>query len=533
MDWAAEQGRMLAMLGVTPGWQRLVELGAADDEIAGAVLEAAARLAAGVLIEAGDEGDRIGARVEGGQVVLPPSYAGAWREVAAGGWIGLDLPEEQGGAGLPVALQAASEALFDAAAPAFYMAPGAARSAAHLLARHGGPALADWVPALIAGERAATICISEPGAGSDVGRISTRAAREDGVWRVTGQKIWISFGEHDLAPVIGHCLLARTSDAPGTRGLSLFLVPARRGEAGVSLMRIEEKLGLHGSPTCALAFDGAEAELIGEEGRGLPQLFAMIERMRLQTGVQGLGIAARAAGIAEAYAQERRQGGPADAPPVPIATHPDVQRQLARLRAEVELMRAAVLELAVQLDLAGHAPEAEEREEAAALAAFLMPLIKTFGAETGFDGPHRAIQLLGGAGYTQDWPLERMLRDARVLAIYEGTSGMQAIDFTERRLVRGREGLAAFLARAEAPGFAELAEEVAAAPEAARLAAADAVMRAGWVAVTGWLAVRIEAVDPASAATLRRALPERFALHAAEARAALAAQALDPAAAFA
>ncbi|NDV00946.1 acyl-CoA dehydrogenase family protein [Pseudoroseicyclus tamaricis] len=521
MDWAGAERRSLAMLGVTPGWQRLCALGAVDDETAGAVLDAAGRLAAEMLAPVGEASDREGARVEGGHVVLPEGFGGAWAAMAEGGWIGLDLPEEVGGAGLPVALQAAAESLFDAAAPAFGMAPGAARSAGHLLAAHGGEALAEWVPALISGERAATICISEPGAGSDVGRIATKAVRDGDGWRVTGQKIWISFGDHDLAPVIGHCLLARTSEAPGTRGLSLFLVPARRGEAGVSLLRIEEKMGLHGSPTCALAFDGAEAQLIGEEGRGLAQLFAMIELMRLQTGVQGLGLAMAAADIAEAYAEERRQGGDPAAPPVPIAGHPDVARQLRELRARTELLRAAVFELAVQIDLAQRAPEAAEREEAAALAAFLMPLVKTFGAETGFDVPHRAIQVLGGAGYTRDWPLERMLRDARVLAIYEGTSGMQAIDFTERRLVRDRRGLDVFVAQAGAEAFAGLAGEVAAAPEAARLAAADAVMRAGWAAVTGWLAERIAAVDPASAETLRRALPQRFALHAAEARAAL------------
>ncbi|WP_373353612.1 acyl-CoA dehydrogenase family protein [Pseudoroseicyclus sp. CXY001] len=514
--------RLLAMLGVTPGWRRLCALGHVDDEVAGEVLAAAGRLARGVLRPIAEASDRVGARVEDGRVVLPEGFAGAWAEVAGGGWIGLDLPEALGGSGLPVALQAAAESLFDAEAPAFLMAPGAARSAAHLLAQHGGEGLADWVPALIAGERAATICISEPGAGSDVGRIATKATREGGAWRVTGQKIWISFGDHDLAPIIGHCLLARTSDAPGTRGLSLFLVPARRGAPGVTLLRIEEKLGLHGSPTCALAFDGAEARLIGEEGRGLPQLFAMIELMRLQTGVQGLGLATAAAELAEAYAAERRQGGDPAAPPVPIATHPDVARQLGQLRAETELLRAAVLELACQIDLAARAPEPEERAEAQALAAFLMPLVKTFGAETGFDAPHRAIQVLGGAGYTRDYPLERMLRDARVLAIYEGTSGMQAIDFLERRVVRGQAGLAAFLARAEAPRFAALAERIAAAPEPARLAAADAFLRAGWCAVTGWLAGRIEAIDPASARILRRALPERFALHAAEVEAALA-----------
>ncbi|SFP39968.1 acyl-CoA dehydrogenase family protein [Tranquillimonas alkanivorans] len=521
--------RTLAMLAATPGWHRLQELRQdLDDELATAVLDGARRLSDEVLAPLDDAVDREGCRVENGRVKVPAGYHAAWRAFAEGGWIGLDTDSRFGGAGLPLVVQAAATQLFDRACPAFNMGAGATRSAAVLLAERASPELAqDWVPALVAGERAATICISEPGAGSDVGRIRTRAVRDGDRWKISGQKIWISFGDHDLTPRICHCLLARSSDAPGTRGLSLFLVPnaAEDGRAnGVSVQRIEKKMGLHGSPTCVLEFEDAEGELIGDEGRGLSQLFTMIELMRLQVGCQGLGIASRACAVAESYASERLQGGDPSETPVPIATHPDVRRQLAAMRGRTELLRAAVLELAVTLDLA----RAGE-EDAAARAAWILPLVKTFGAETGFGVADAGIQVLGGAGYTKEWPLERALRDARVMAIYEGTTGMQGIDFLERRLVRDRAGFNAFLtaARAAQPQgdprsrtaeevidrLERLAERLRACPDAqARLGAADAWLRAGWIGVAAWLWPRLG--DDAAPVLL--ALPERLAVLEAE-----------------
>ncbi|SDY60810.1 acyl-CoA dehydrogenase family protein [Citreimonas salinaria] len=521
--------RTLAMLAATPGWHRLRELRPdLDDEIAAAVLDGARRLADEVLAPLDDAADREGCRIEAGRVKVPAAYHAAWRAFAEGGWIGLDTDPRFDGAGLPLILQAAATQLFDRACPAFNMGTGATRSAAVLLAERASPEIAqDWVPALVAGERAATICISEAGAGSDVGRIRTRARLEDGRWRISGQKIWISFGDHDLTTRIGHCLLARTSDAPGTRGLSLFLVPNAVGDGrrnGVSVQRIEEKMGLHGSPTCVLDFDEAEGDLIGEEGRGLSQLFTMIELMRLQVGCQGLGIASRACDVAARYADERLQGGDPSAPPVPLAAHPDVRRQLSAMRGRTELLRAAVLELAARLDLA-RAGEGD----AAALASWMLPLVKTFGAETGFDVANAGIQVLGGAGYTKEWPLERALRDARVMAIYEGTTGMQGIDFLERRLVRDRDGFDAFLvtaraaqpqvgARARAAGdvldrLERLADRLSACPDAqSRLAAADAWLRAGWLGIAAWLWPRIG--DDAAPVLL--ALPSRLAVLEAE-----------------
>lgn len=511
----AEQTRLLDALRAAPGWARLCALrGDLDTSDVAAVLRAMGTLADTILAPCDAVADAQGCHMESGRVRVPDCYHGAWRAWSEGGWTGLDLSPEYGGSGLPIVVQAMTGVLADRAGIAFNMATGASRSAAILLAEYAPREVArDWVTALIAGERAATICMSEPQAGSDVGRIRTRAVAEGDHWRVTGQKCWISFGDHDLAPVIGHCLLARTGDAPGGRGLSLFFVPSVWDGApnGIEVMGIEHKLGLHGSPTCQLAFGGAKAILLGVPERGLPQLFTMIEMMRLQVGGQGLGAAVRALDVAEAYGAERRQGGNPAEDPVPIDSHPDVRRQLAVMRGQAGLLRAAVIELALAMDLSRIDAEATD---AAAWCAFLLPLVKAFGSETGFDCAHRGIQVLGGAGYTRDWPLERTLRDARVQSVYEGTTGMQGIDFLERRLVRDPAAFDAFARRATGPvgrAFVALGQDLAKAPLEARLAVADDWLRAGWLALAEWLGPRF-AADEANALAQ---LPERFAVHAA------------------
>lgn len=524
MSYASQVERTLAILALTPGWQQLKGLRPdCDDETAQAILEAAADFAEGVLAPLDPVGDRTGARFAEGRVTLPQGFADGFAQFAQSGWLGMDVAEKFGGQGLPLALQAACAPLFDRACTSLMMAATSTRAAAHLLGRIADPDIAaQWIPNLVSGQWAATICISEPDAGSDVGRLRTRAEMRDGQWTITGQKIWISFGDHDLAERIGHCVLARTNDESGTRGLSLFLVPDTidGGGNGVVIERIEEKLGLHGSPTCAMRFEAARGILLGEEGRGLSQLFAMIEVMRLATGCQGLGLASAAADIAESYAGERRQGGAPDQPPVAIDQHPDVRRQLSEIRSATEILRAAVLELATAMDITHIQTDAGLGD----FTGWLLPLIKNFGAEVGFDVPHRAIQVLGGAGYTQEWPLERHLRDARVMSIYEGTTGMQALDFLTRRLWRDEgKGLDLFLARARAEAaesrtvlsllddFETLSAHMAAMhanPDAA-LYRADAYMRAAWAAVSAWLAHRIG---------LTGTLPElsaRFAYHAA------------------
>jgi hypothetical protein len=518
MSFTDQASRTIAMLALTPGWARLQTLRTdCDDAIVAIVLEAAAGFAETVLAPLNPVGDRIGAQVVDGRVRLPPGFVEGFRQFAEAGWLGLDAPGQFGGQDLPLTLQAACGPLFDRGCMALMMAAGSTRGAIHLLAATADATIAaEWGPRLVSGEWAATICISEPEAGSDLGRIRTRAVQRDDHWLVTGQKIWISFGDHDAASRIGHCLLARTNDQPGTRGLSLFLVPDHNdGVAnGVAVERIEEKLGLHGSPTCAMRFRDARATLLGAEGRGVAQLFAMIEPMRLHTGSQGLGLASAAADIAEDYAGQRRQGGRPDQPPPPIASHPDIRRQLHDIRSRTEILRAAILELATAMDLARLDPDGGLAD----FTGWMLPLIKTFGAETGFDTAHAAIQVMGGAGYVRDCPLEHYLRDARVMALYEGTTGMQALDFLTRRLWRDagrgqgtflqqarREISAGMLARPdEARTVTEVLDSfealsarmmaMQADPDAA-LYRADSYMRAGWAAVSAWMAFRIGAYE--------------------------------------
>jgi alkylation response protein AidB-like acyl-CoA dehydrogenase len=526
VSFADQAERTLVMLGQTPGWRRIQTLRPdCDDALAKMMLDAAAGFAETTLEPLNAPGDRIGAQIVDGHVHLPPGHVEGFRQFAEAGWLGMDVPSSSGGQDVPLTLQAACDPLFQRGCMALMMLAGSSRGALHLLAASADRAVQEeWGQRLVSGEWAATICISEADAGSDVGRIRTRAVLRNGEWRVTGQKIWISFGDHDASERIGHCLLARTSDAPGTRGLSLFLVPDRIEGVrnGVTLERIEEKLGLHASPTCALRFQDARAILIGDAERGLSHLFAMIEPMRLLTGCQGLGLASAAVDLAEDYALQRRQGGMPDQPPPPIASHPDVRRQLNEMRARTEILRAAVLELATALDLARYEKDAGHDH----FASWLLPLIKTFGAETGFDTAHGAIQVFGGAGYTRDFPLEQYLRDARVMAVYEGTTGMQAMDFLTRRLWRDRgQGLDVFLRTARAEVEAGMASRTGAAVRAGEaldrferlsrhmmamqsdldeaLYRADAYMRAGWAAVSAWLAFRVgqnEAIDQCIAA---------------------------------
>ncbi|MDP9056201.1 MAG: acyl-CoA dehydrogenase family protein [Pseudomonadota bacterium] len=424
----------------------------ATPETTVAILAEAVRFGDGVLAPLNVSMDGVGAVLQAGRVRTAPGHRQAWAEFVAAGWPSLDHSVSYGGQQLPLALGALVQEQFDRACPAFGMLPVPQRSAARLIAAFGDPSqMAEWLAGLAAGTIGATICMSESGAGSDALQIGTRARQDQaGVWRVTGEKCWISFGDHDLTDRILHCVLAR-SEAPGDAPqISLFLVEggAAQPEA-VILRRIEAKLGLHGSPTCSLGFEGARGQLLGTPGRGLQQMFVMITQMRLAVGSLGLGIAAGCTDTALAYAQERRQGGPIGHP-VPISTHRDVQRQLMEMVSRTEILRGVLVNTANQADIALHATDPAIRADAAALTQWLLPIVKTMGAETGFDTASAALQVLGGAGYARDWPIEQALRDSRVLAVFEGTSGIQALDLVHRRVLRDSTGLQAFLGVARA-----------------------------------------------------------------------------------
>lgn len=502
---------ILGLMGATPGCLERIEAAGLDRTDLSQILDEAGRLADAILVPLGASADSEGCALVNGRMAVPKGYAAAYRRLGADGWIAPDLAADVGGQGLPLAVQAAANLSFEGAATAFMMAAGSSRAAAHLLSEAAPKLAAVWAPKLASGEWTATICISEPDAGSDVGRIRTRAVPDGDGWQIDGTKCWISFGDHDFADRIGHLLLARTGMAEeGTRGLSLFLVPnlAEGGAGnGVFVERIEEKLGLHGSPTCVLRFEAARGVMVGAPGRGLPTLFGMIELMRLQVAGQGAGIALRAAAVAKAYAADRRQGGPADRPPVPIASHADVQRQLRALDIRAAILVALVLEVASALD------EARAGDgDAAARAAFLLPLAKTFGGEMAFEAASGALQVLGGAGYTREWPVERYLRDARILTIYEGTTGMQAQDFLFRRLIRDRgAGLKAFVDRFRAERqdaapsefhpiagslearFRRLSAHLATLEPELLRGLTDVYLRAGWSFVSSILCLRLTA----------------------------------------
>jgi alkylation response protein AidB-like acyl-CoA dehydrogenase len=503
----------------------------ASTETASAILQQAARFAEERLAPLNETMDRIGARFDGSSVKTAPAHADTWAAFVEDQWPSLDHSIEHGGQQLPLSLTLAAQELFDRSCPAFGMMITPQRSAARLIEAFGDEAQRQaWLPGLAAGRIGATICISESGAGSDLAQMRTRAFQDpQHQWRITGEKCWISFGHHDLTERILHCVLARSDPAQSpSPEISLFLV-----EAGpdVSVRRIEEKLGLHGSPTCALGFENAAATLLGTRGRGLQQMFVMISQMRLSVGIMGLGIASGCLDTALKYAEERRQGGKPGAP-VPIVQHLDVQRQLFEMVARVEVLRGLVLSTANLADIARYETDPSLRQSTVALVQWLLPVVKTFGAEAAFDTASEAIQVLGGAGYTRDWPIEQALRDARVLAVFEGTSGIQALDLAHRRVVRDDSGLAAFLQRARAAHddarlgrcldlLESAAAEIRAMDSGDIDASASAFLHLAILAAGGWIAGRCLRLQTDTPARLRmRAAAEYWLDHCPE-RAAL------------
>ncbi|MBF9030019.1 acyl-CoA dehydrogenase [Rhodobacterales bacterium HKCCE3408] len=409
--------RHVAGAGRVPDW---------DDETAEEVLGHFASFAEGVLAPLNAVGDRQGARLENGRVRMPDGFAQAYRQLADGGWQGLTAPEEFGGMGLSPLIAAGVSEIFTGANHALEMVCGLVPGAIATLLRFGTEAQqAEWIPKLASGEVLSTMCLTEPGAGSDLSRIRCKAVPDGDGWRLDGQKIFISGGDQDMSDGILHLVLARSGPPDsGLKGLSLFLT---RPGPGVSVTRIEEKLGIHASPTCQMEFDGAPAELIGEEGGGLQAMFTQMNHARIDVALQGVAHASRAWQIASAYAADRGQGRRADGSPAVLSDHADVRRMLDEQRHLAMGMRALCHIAAVALET-GDAPD---------LVEFLTPLCKVLGSEAGIRAADLGIQILGGYGYLEEYGIAQVWRDARITAIYEGANGIHERSLATRGLRPG------------------------------------------------------------------------------------------------
>jgi alkylation response protein AidB-like acyl-CoA dehydrogenase len=449
-DYSPALADSLFVLDQVLDWQQLFalpEFAHADAELATAVLSEGARFVSEVIAPLNARGDEQGSVLCDGKVVSPAGFRDAYRKFAAAGWAGLDLPEKYGGQNLPLTVQVTFAEMLNGACLSFSMLPLMLRAASWLLIEHGPRELVERiVPRLAEGSWGATICITESQAGSDVGRIRTRAVpQDDGSYRLTGTKIFISYGDHDFTEQIIHMVLARTPGAPpGTQGISLFVVPKLQFESpapnGVAVSHVEKKMGLKASPTCVLELEKAVGYRIGAEHCGLQCMFTMVNLMRLEVSIQGPAVAGAATQKALNYAVERRQGGSADAPPLAIIEHADVRRMLFLMRSRTEAMRALIYETALNLDLARAASTDEERVHARRLAEFLLPVCKACGSETGFEVANLAVQVFGGYGYVADSGVEQLARDVRVAAIYEGSNGIQALDLVMRKVLKDAGG---------------------------------------------------------------------------------------------
>jgi alkylation response protein AidB-like acyl-CoA dehydrogenase len=418
-----------------------------DADLAAAVLEEAGRMCADRLHPLNRHGDEEGSRLVDGLVKTPEGFAEAWRDFAAAGWASLSASLDHGGQGLPFILQLWLDEMLSAANLSFGLFPGLTRGACEAIIAHASDDLkATYLPPMVSGEWTGAMALTESGAGTDLALLKTKAVPlADGGFAVTGQKIFISSGDHDFGGNIVHLVLARLPDAPpGVKGISLFLVPKYLPDAqggftvrnGMSVGALEKKMGIHAQPTCVMNYDEATGWLVGEANKGLAAMFTMMNAERLMVGIQGLGIAGAAYQQAAAYAKERLQGRSADGArgPVAIIDHADVRRMLLNIRAFVEAGRALGGWTALQLDRAHHHPDPVERAKADALVALLTPVVKAAFTDFGFESAVQAQQVFGGHGYIREWGMEQYVRDARIAQIYEGTNGVQAMDLVGRKL---------------------------------------------------------------------------------------------------
>jgi butyryl-CoA dehydrogenase len=526
-------------LTALPGYEE------AGEEMVMAAVEEFGRICEEVLHPLNASGDEEGCRLENGEVRTPHGFPEAFRLLQEGGWVGLTADPDYGGQGLPQAVEMMTTELLCASNLAFAMYVGLSHGACEALERHASDEVKElYLPKLADGTWAGTMCLTEPSAGSDLGLLTCRAEPAgDGSYRLTGNKIFISAGDHDLTENIVHLVLARLPDAPpGSKGISMFLVPKRLPvdgglvPNGVTCGSLEHKMGIQGSATCALHFDSSVAYLTGEPHRGLPAMFTFMNGARLHVGIHGLALADAAYQRAVAFARERLQGrAPGGArypgqPADPILVHPDVRRMLLSVRAFVEGARALTGWVALELDHELKSPDPERREAAGDLASLLTPVVKAFQTDLGFETANLALQVCGGYGYIKDYGIEQLVRDARITPIYEGTNGIQALDLVGRKLpAHGGRLLRRFLdpvrgfleAEASTPEMAQLVIPVAKAlerleravgwlveagaknPEEAGAGAVDILHLFGWVSL-GYLWARMAKV---SMAKLARAEP--------------------------
>ena len=515
-------------LETTPGMEALTAaFPDYDADTARAVLEAAGQMSAELLAPLNTVGDRRHPVLQDDQVTASPGFAEAYREFAAGGWTGLTAQEAWGGQALPKALELAAYETVHSANMAFGLCPMLSLAAIEALQEHGTEdQTATYLPRLVSGEWTGAMVLTEPGAGTDLGALTTTATPNgDGTYALNGQKIYITWGDHDATDNIVHMVLARLPNSPpGPKGISLFLASKYAVNADGSLgarnafrpVGLEHKLGIHGSPTCVMAYEGATAELVGQPRQGLSHMFVMMNAARLAVGVEGVGIAERAFQRALAYALERRQSRSAwtGETNAPIADHPDVRRMLVVMKAKVAAARAICLATGVAADLADRATTEEERQRWQAREDLFTPIAKAWSTDVGVEVASVGVQVHGGMGFIEETGAAQHYRDARIAPIYEGTNGIQALDLVGRKL--GQDGGQSALRLIEEmktvmPGLSRLlpgkpVERMAAAIEAAQdatmwlldrktaqdgqadvLAGADAYLRLMGDVAGGWL----------------------------------------------
>jgi acyl-CoA dehydrogenase len=425
-------------------------------DVADAVLEEAAVFASEVLDPLNAPGDREGCTWRNGEVTTPKGFKEAYQQFARAGWIGLPVPSEHGGQGLPQLMVGPTHEMWSASNLGFSNGPGLNQNAIETLELTGSAAQkAQYIPKLVSGEWMGTMNLTEPQAGSDLAAVRTKAVPEGDHYKISGSKIFITFGEHDLSSNIVHLVLARLPGAPeGTKGISMFVVPKFLVKADGSLgerndvwcASIEHKLGINGNPTCTMNYGektgGAYGELVGEPHRGMEYMFIMMNAARYGVGVQGIGLADRAYQSALAFAKERVQGrdlkdiASRSAAPVTIIHHPDVRRMLMSMKAQIEAMRALAYVTAASLDIANRHPDEKVRAEHKAFIELMTPVVKGWSTDTAVEICSTALQVFGGMGFIEETGIAQQYRDVRITSIYEGTTGIQALDLVGRKLLR-------------------------------------------------------------------------------------------------